>query len=92
MELEREKVGLLKDVCGLLRDAAERDKAFQEEVILLKRAKLDIAARHLAFEEKLGQPAQLSIILPEHVTILSIDFKVFHVDVGKVKLPVNTFS
>ena len=59
--------GLLKDVCGLLREAAERDKAFQEEVILLKRAKLEIVARQLALEEeKLGQPAQLSIILPEH--------------------------
>ncbi|KAK0149833.1 putative nuclease HARBI1 [Merluccius polli] len=63
---KREKVGLLKDVCGLLREAAVRDKAFQKVVILLKRAKLDIAARRLALEEKLGQPAQLSIILPEH--------------------------
>ncbi|KAK0140211.1 putative nuclease HARBI1 [Merluccius polli] len=69
VELEREKVVLLKDVCGLLREAAERDKAFQEEVILLKRAKLDIAARRLALEEeKLDQP-QLSIILPEHQVI-----------------------
>ena len=66
MELEREKVGLLKDVCGLLREAADRDKAFQDEIIILKRAKLNIAAHRLALEEeKLGQP-QLSIILPEH--------------------------
>ncbi|KAK0147454.1 Myb-related transcription factor, partner of profilin [Merluccius polli] len=61
VELEREKVGLLKDVCGLLREAADRDKAFQDEILVLKRAKLNIAARRLALEEeKLGQP-QLSI-------------------------------
>ena len=55
----------LREVCGLLREAAERDSKFREVVIILKRAKLEIDARQLALEEeKFGQP-QLSIILPE---------------------------
>ncbi|CAL8370680.1 unnamed protein product [Boreogadus saida] len=49
-ELEREKVALLRDVCGLLRESAD----YQKEVIVLKRAKLDIMARQLALEEETG--------------------------------------
>ncbi|CAL8237501.1 unnamed protein product [Arctogadus glacialis] len=48
VELEREKVALLRDVCGLLRESAD----YQKEVIVLKRAKLDIMARQLALEEE----------------------------------------
>ncbi|CAL8292085.1 unnamed protein product [Arctogadus glacialis] len=33
VELERQKVSLLKDVCGLLREAAKRDSKFLEEDI-----------------------------------------------------------
>ena len=43
VELEREKVALLRDVCGLLRESAD----YHKEVIVLKRAKLDIMARQL---------------------------------------------
>ncbi|CAL8269198.1 unnamed protein product [Boreogadus saida] len=45
LELEREKVALLRDV---LRESAD----YQKEVIVLKRAKLDIMARQLALEEE----------------------------------------
>ena len=64
VELEREKVSLLKDVCGLLREAAERDAHYQQEVIVLKRAKLDIVARQLALEEERFAQQNLSS-LPE---------------------------
>ena len=43
VQLEREKVGLLKDVVGLLREAGERDSKFQQEALVLKRAKLELA-------------------------------------------------
>jgi hypothetical protein len=33
VELERQKVSLLKDVCGLLREAAKRDSKFLEDDI-----------------------------------------------------------
>ena len=58
VELEREKVGLLKDVVGLLKEAAERDSKFQQELIALKRAKLELASRQLALDEKYGQQEQ----------------------------------
>ncbi|CAL8350783.1 unnamed protein product [Boreogadus saida] len=45
VELEREKVALLRDV---LRESAD----YHKEVIVLKRAKLDIMARQLALEEE----------------------------------------
>ncbi|CAL8375237.1 unnamed protein product [Gadus morhua 'NCC'] len=48
VDLEREKVALLRDVCGLLRESAD----YHKEVIVLKRAKLDIMARQLALEEE----------------------------------------
>ncbi|CAL8311112.1 unnamed protein product [Gadus morhua 'NCC'] len=46
--VELEKVALLRDVCGLLRESAD----YQKEWIVLKRAKLDIMARQLALEEE----------------------------------------
>ena len=52
VQLEREKVGLLKDVVGLLREAGERDSKFQQEALVLKRAKLELASHQLALEEK----------------------------------------
>ena len=52
LELEREKVALQKDVCGLLQESSERDTQFQKEVIVLKRAKLDLMARQLVLEEE----------------------------------------
>ncbi|XP_056453001.1 uncharacterized protein LOC130387772 [Gadus chalcogrammus] len=64
VELEREKVALLKDVCGLLREASERDAKYQQEVIVLKRAKLDLMARRLALQEERFE-AKPSIITPE---------------------------
>ncbi|XP_030218676.1 uncharacterized protein LOC115548292 [Gadus morhua] len=64
VELEREKVALLKDVCGLLREASERDAKYQQEVIVLKRAKLDLMARQLALQEERFE-AKPSIITPE---------------------------
>ncbi|CAL8237221.1 unnamed protein product [Boreogadus saida] len=45
VELEREKV-------ALLRESSERDARFQKEVIVLKRAKLDLMARQLVLEEE----------------------------------------
>ena len=65
LELEREKVALLKDVCGLLQESSERDTQFQKEVIVLKRAKLDLMARQLALEEERFGLQSLSIIIPE---------------------------
>jgi hypothetical protein len=59
VELEREKVALLRDVCGLLRESAD----YQKEVIVLKRAKLDLMARQLAFEEERFSQQSLSIEL-----------------------------
>ncbi|XP_059914131.1 uncharacterized protein LOC132462568 [Gadus macrocephalus] len=64
VELEREKVALLKDVCGLLREASERDAKYQQEVIVLKRAKLDLMARRLALEGERFE-VKPSIITPE---------------------------
>jgi hypothetical protein len=65
LELEREKVALQKDVCGLLQESSERDTQFQKEVIVLKRAKLDLMARQLALEEERFGQQSLSIIIPE---------------------------
>ena len=59
MELEREKVALLKDVCGLLRESSERDPQVH------KRTKLDLMARQLALEEERFGQQSLSIIIPE---------------------------
>ena len=58
VELEREKV-------ALLRESSERDAHFQKEVIVLKRAKLDLMARQLALEEERFGQQSLSIIIPE---------------------------
>ena len=63
VELEREKVALLKDVFGLLLESSERDAQFQKEEIVLKRAKLDLMARQLAFEEERFSQQSLSIEL-----------------------------
>ncbi|KAK0156165.1 putative nuclease HARBI1 [Merluccius polli] len=55
--------GCLKDVCGLLREAADRDKAFQDEIHHLKRAKTKhCCTSRLALEEE-------SIRLPQHQAI-----------------------
>ncbi|CAL8253777.1 unnamed protein product [Gadus morhua 'NCC'] len=60
VELEREKVALLRDVCGLLRESAD----YQKEVIVLKRAKLDIMACRLALEEETRSSERIRNKLP----------------------------
>ena len=77
MELEREKVALLKDVFGLLLESSERDAQFQKEEIVLKRAKLDLMARQLAFEEERFSQQSLSIELSVKCVINGVNANQF---------------
>lgn len=67
MQLEREKLDVLKDIRQCLQEANERDNNFQQQLIELKKAKLALEERRLALEEmSFARPSiSVPIILPE---------------------------
>ncbi|XP_026114784.1 myb-related transcription factor, partner of profilin-like, partial [Carassius auratus] len=67
VQLEREKLDVLKDIRQCLQEANERDNNFQQQLIELKKAKLALKERRLALEEmSFARPSiSVPIILPE---------------------------
>ncbi|XP_056102083.1 myb-related transcription factor, partner of profilin-like [Rhinichthys klamathensis goyatoka] len=67
VQLEGEKLDVLKDIRQCLQEANERDNNFQQQLIELKKAKLSLAERRVALEEmSFARPSiSVPIILPE---------------------------
>ncbi|KAJ8004726.1 hypothetical protein DPEC_G00139290 [Dallia pectoralis] len=67
VQLEREKLDVLKDIRRCLQEANERDNNFQQQLMELKKAKLALEERRLALEEMSFSRHSISvpIILPE---------------------------
>ncbi|XP_026125116.1 uncharacterized protein LOC113107107 [Carassius auratus] len=67
VQLEREKLDVLKDIRQCLQEANERDNNFQQQLIELKKAKLALEERRVALEEmSFARPSNsVPIILPE---------------------------
>lgn len=81
VDLDREKLQVLKDIRGMVNDASERDARFQEQVLELKKAKLELekakveleARRLLLAEQKFVRPAlTVPVVWPEEGNVQSV--------------------
>ncbi|KAL2087182.1 hypothetical protein ACEWY4_018241 [Coilia grayii] len=65
--LEREKLEVLKELWDTVKEASARDARFQQELLVVKRAKLELEARRLLLaEQKLARPSlSLPVLWPE---------------------------
>ena len=61
MELEREKIKLLKGIQQTLKDSAARDASHQEEVLQIKRARLRIEEKKLLIEQMKFERPSISV-------------------------------
>ncbi|KAL2098404.1 hypothetical protein ACEWY4_007611 [Coilia grayii] len=67
VQLEREKLEVLKELRDTVKEASARDARFQQELLVVKRAKLELEARRLLLaEQKLARPSlSLPVLWPE---------------------------
>ncbi|KAL2094400.1 hypothetical protein ACEWY4_009119 [Coilia grayii] len=67
VQLKREKLEVLKELRYVVKEASAREARFQQEVLELKRAKLDLEAKRLLLaEQKLTRPAlSVPVLWPE---------------------------
>ncbi len=63
MQLEKEKLSLMKELRDIAKAASERDAEFQQELLVLKRAKLQVEARRLVMEEERLSQSGISVPL-----------------------------
>ncbi|RXN05974.1 myb-related transcription partner of profilin-like protein [Labeo rohita] len=67
VQLEREKLDVLKDIRQSLKEANEMNNNFQKQIIELKKAKLALEERRLSLEEmRFARPSiSVPVILPD---------------------------
>ncbi|KAL2090742.1 hypothetical protein ACEWY4_013005 [Coilia grayii] len=67
VQLERETLEVLKELRDTVKEASARDARFQQELLVVKRAKLELEARRLLLaEQKLARPSlSLPVLWPE---------------------------